>query len=100
MTHPPDFDPQLYYTRLAKTETWNARPARSANAAAIAEASLYQCQPAVVEVSTDQQTIYTFRVELKSIAVTRCIARRSPEGHELDFDESTAATKSQTSAAV
>lgn len=74
MTIPPDFDPQLYYIRLAKTDTWTPRPCRSASDAAIAEASLYQCQPAVVEVSIDRQTIHTYRVKLQTVVATEYVA--------------------------
>jgi hypothetical protein len=82
MTQPPDFDPQLYYTRLAKTETWTPRPCRSASDAAIAEASLYEVQPATVEVSTDQQTIHTYRVKLQTVVATEYVSTWSSNQNE------------------
>lgn len=74
MTQPPEFDPQVYYTRLVKTEAWTARPCRSASDAAIAEASLYEVQPATVEVSTDCQTIHTYRVKLQTVIATEYVS--------------------------
>lgn len=72
-------DRPIYFTRPAKSQDWTARRCESADAAAIAEASLYELTPLLVEVMTDQQTIETIEVRRMSIAETKTIGRRSPD---------------------